>query len=167
MSASCRVAGPPKRHVVRRHADKSGKCRECRPDTSSNSVVRTMPDDTTCRVGTTCWQILLDIKKKRKALLTIAPKWCDLVRESRKNGIVYDNSRIRTIFSENTAVTSVGVMAGRVVDMAGQSCGNTSADTWPSLESSHDVGNIVKSAVFSRHCWHRDDTCRHVGDISN
>jgi len=31
-------------------------------------------------------------------------------------------------------VCFVGVMAARVVDMAGQSCGDTSADTWPSHE---------------------------------
>jgi hypothetical protein len=57
LSWKCRrrvmLRNPPKRHVVCRHADMSWKCRECCPDISSDSVVWTMPDDMTCRVGTT------------------------------------------------------------------------------------------------------------------
>ena len=52
-SVPCLVGNPPTRHVVRRHADMSGKCREHRPDMLSDYVVRTMPDDMTCRVWTT------------------------------------------------------------------------------------------------------------------
>ena len=41
------------------------------------------------------------------------------------------------------------------------------ANMWLNPKSSHDVGDIVMLAVFSRHCRHRDDTRWHVGDISN
>ena len=56
LSCKCRhrvvLPDPPKWHVILTYANVSWKCLECWPDISSNSVIRTMPDNMTCCVGT-------------------------------------------------------------------------------------------------------------------
>ena len=61
-------------------------------------------------------------------------------------------------------IISIGVMAPWVVDMVGQSCADTSANTWPSPKSSHGIGDIWHQPIFRQQYQNHGDMhqqCQH------
>lgn len=75
------------------------------------------------------------------------------------------------LYSSKMIIVYVRVVVQWVMVMAGQSCGDTSADKWPSHESSHEVGIMVRMADFQQALsalWqHLPTCCRHVPNISD
>ena len=92
-----------------------------------------MPDDVTCRVGITSANMMADSFGHKE-------KTVKLCRNSCCNGVIWCKKVTKMVlyvlihiyvpfYLEKTTVTSVGVMATQIMDVAGQLCGNTSADT--------------------------------------
>lgn len=75
-------------------------------------------------------------------------KWHNLAPESCETSILYTNTHMNTLFSSKTTIISVIVTAQQVMDMVDQSFGNMSADTWPSHEFRHDLGNMMIFATW-------------------
>ncbi len=98
------------------------------------------------------------------------PKLC---RKLRSDGMIWCEKVTKMVpyalihvyvpfFIKKTTAVSIRVMEPWVVDVAGQSCNDMSANMWPSHESSHGVSNMVTLAQFQATflaSWRQVPTC--------
>ena len=85
------------------------------------------------------------IAKSHRKSHCIGILWCVQVTKTVKDVIIYGKV---PVWTKKWPLNSNRVMSLAVMDLDRRSCYDTSANTWPTHESSHDFSNMVTLAQF-------------------
>lgn len=136
-----------------------GKYWICWPKKLSNSVIQNMPDNMTCCSQLTCPLFLLYMAKSGMKLCCIGTLWCVQVMKTVSDTLIYIKVQF---WSKQWLSNSNRVTALAALDLDGWSCYDTSAEMWPTHDSSHNIVDTVMSAQFQTTLlvsWQHKRTC--------